>query len=236
MIIKKRNEIKKENIEENKKEKVVEKAPTLDEELAQSSDLFNLDNIDFSQRKEKRRGERRRGYRRIDDRNLVSRAQEEAETIRANAQKEGYESGIQKANEDLETLRETLQGFIDAKQEIYQVLAPKILEISIDIAQKVVKKEIEQDPQVILNIIFEILDGLSIEEPKININVNPIEVDLLKAEVPDYLHGLGSEAKVNIIGDESLEVGDAVIHTLNGVIDATIPTQFDIIKEALKGV
>lgn len=236
MIIKKRNEIKKENIEENKGEKVVEKAPTLDEELAQSSDLFNLDNIDFSQRKEKRRGERRRGYRRIDDRNLVSRAQEEAETIRANAQKEGYESGIQKANEDLETLRETLQGFIDAKQEIYQVLAPKILEISIDIAQKVVKKEIEQDPQVILNIIFEILDGLSIEEPKININVNPIEVDLLKAEVPDYLHGLGSEAKVNIIGDESLEVGDAVIHTLNGVIDATIPTQFDIIKEALKGV
>ncbi len=232
MIIKKRNEIKK----ENKEEKVVEKAPTLDEELAQSSDLFNLDNIDFSQRKEKRRGERRRGYRRIDDRNLVSRAQEEAETIRANAQKEGYESGIQKANEDLETLRETLQGFIDAKQEIYQVLAPKILEISIDIAQKVVKKEIEQDPQVILNIIFEILDGLSIEEPKININVNPIEVDLLKAEVPDYLHGLGSEAKVNIIGDESLEVGDAVIHTLNGVIDATIPTQFDIIKEALKGV
>ena len=208
----------------------------MDEELAQSSDLFNLDNIDFSQRKEKRRGERRRGYRRIDDRNLVSRAQEEAETIRANAQKEGYESGIQKANEDLETLRETLQGFIDAKQEIYQVLAPKILEISIDIAQKVVKKEIEQDPQVILNIIFEILDGLSIEEPKININVNPIEVDLLKAEVPDYLHGLGSEAKVNIIGDESLEVGDAVIHTLNGVIDATIPTQFDIIKEALKGV
>lgn len=236
MIIKKRNEIKKENIEENKEEKVVEKAPTLDEELAQSSDLFNLDNIDFSQRKEKRRGERRRGYRRIDDRNLVSRAQEEAETIRANAQKEGYESGIQKANEDLEILRETLQGFIDAKQEIYQVLAPKILEISIDIAQKVVKKEIEQDPQVILNIIFEILDGLSIEEPKININVNPIEVDLLKAEVPDYLHGLGSEAKVNIIGDESLEVGDAVIHTLNGVIDATIPTQFDIIKEALKGV
>ena len=77
---------------------------------------------------------------------------------------------------------------------------------------------------------------MSIEEPKININVNPIEVDLLKAEVPDYLHGLGSEAKVNIIGDESLEVGDAVIHTLNGVIDATIPTQFDIIKEALKGV
>ena len=45
-------------------------------------DLFDLDNIDFSQRQERRRGDRRRGYRRIDDRNLISRAQEEADTIK----------------------------------------------------------------------------------------------------------------------------------------------------------
>ena len=42
-------------------------------------DIFDLDNIDFSQRQERRRGDRRRGYRRIDDRNLISRAQEEAD-------------------------------------------------------------------------------------------------------------------------------------------------------------
>lgn len=45
-------------------------------------DLFDIENIDFNQRQERRRGSRRRGYRRIDDRNLVSRAQEEAETIK----------------------------------------------------------------------------------------------------------------------------------------------------------
>ena len=50
-------------------------------------DLFDIENIDFSQRQERRRGSRRRGYRRIDDRNLVSRAQEEAEIIK-NARKE----------------------------------------------------------------------------------------------------------------------------------------------------
>ena len=46
-------------------------------------DLFDIENIDFEQRQERRRGSRRRGYRRIDDRNLVSRAQEEAEAIYA---------------------------------------------------------------------------------------------------------------------------------------------------------
>ena len=30
-------------------------------------DLFNIENIDFNQRQERRRGTRRRGYRRIDD-------------------------------------------------------------------------------------------------------------------------------------------------------------------------
>ena len=40
-------------------------------------DLFDIENIDFAQRQERRRGSRRRGYRRIDDRNLVSRGQEE---------------------------------------------------------------------------------------------------------------------------------------------------------------
>ena len=45
-------------------------------------DLFDIENIDFEQRQERRRGSRRRGYRRIDDRNLVSRAQEEAEAIK----------------------------------------------------------------------------------------------------------------------------------------------------------
>ena len=53
-------------------------------------DLFDIENIDFSQRQERRRGSRRRGYRRIDDRNLVSRAQEEAEIIKKSAFEEGY--------------------------------------------------------------------------------------------------------------------------------------------------
>ena len=52
-------------------------------------DIFDLDNIDFSQRQERRRGDRRRGFRRIDDRNLISRAREEADAIKESAIKEG---------------------------------------------------------------------------------------------------------------------------------------------------
>ena len=233
MIIKKKELIKEKQIEEEQTE---EKEPTLQDELEKSSvDLFNLDNIDFSQRNENRRGERRRGYRRIDDRNLVSRAQEEADQIRENALKDGYETGMAQANEVIEELRNALYNFVDAKAELFKVIAPNLLDISLDIAKKIVKKEVEEDPEVVLNIIYSVLDGLSIEEPKININANPIQVDLLRAEVPEYLQSKGCDAKINIIADDSIELGGVVIHTLNGVIDATIPTQLEIIKEALKG-
>lgn len=234
MIIKKSRILKPET--EEMQEIQEEKEPTLQDELARSRmELFDLDNIDFSQRQENRRGERRRGYRRIDDRNLVSRAQEEADQIRQNAMQNGYEEGLQQAGDVVEELRNTLLNFIDAKSEIYNTIAPHILNISLDIAKKIVKKEVEQDPEIVLNIIYSILDTLSIEEPKININANPIQVELLRAEVPDYLRSKGCEAKINVIEDESIDIGGVIIHTVNGVIDATIPTQLEIITQALRG-
>ena len=236
MIIKKKQKIIQEEIPEDITETSVEEELTLQGELEKSgNDLFDLDNIDFAQRKENRRGERRRGYRRIDDRNLVSRAQEEAEQIRENAQKDGFETGIAQAEELCRELRDTLVNFVDAKAELLQVIAPNLMDIALDISKKIIKKEIETDPQIVLNIIYSILDDLSIEEPKINLHVNPIQVDLVREEVPEFLKGKGSEAKVNVIGDESIDLGGVIVHTVNGVIDATIQTQFDIVKRALKG-
>ena len=65
--------------------------------IKKNIDLFDLDNIDFKQRQERRRGDRRRGFRRIDDRNLISRAKEEANSIREAAAKEGYQEGLSEA-------------------------------------------------------------------------------------------------------------------------------------------
>ena len=75
MIIKKN--IKKPEAELVEEFQQVEPEP-INEGDSYKIDLFDLDNIDFKQRQERRRGDRRRGFRRIDDRNLISRAREEA--------------------------------------------------------------------------------------------------------------------------------------------------------------
>ena len=44
------------------------------------------------------------------------------------------------------------------------------------------------------------------------------------------------EAKIFVTGDKDVEEGSAIIETSNGIIDANIGTQLEIIKEAFKQI
>lgn len=199
-------------------------------------DLFNLDNIDFKQRQEQRRGDRRRGFRRIDDRNLISRAREEANTIKESAAKEGYQKGLEDAKQDIADVKVSIKKFFEAKQQIFDYIAPNILDISVDIAQKIIKKEIEQDPNIIIDNIAAILKTLSKDENRVTLKVNPIQVDILKQTIPDIMTDIGSEAKIVVVPDETVLEGGCMVVTTNGIIDATIETQLSIISEALREI
>lgn len=229
MIIKKKSEIFKEP-------KVVEKPISGPKTEEEKIDLFDLDNIDFSQRQERRRGDRRRGYRRIDDRNLISRAQEEAGTIRDSAAKEGYKAGIEQAQAEITEVKNSIIEFLKAKQDVFEYIAPDILEISVEIARKIVKKEIEQHPEIVLGTILDVLKTVSRDETKITIKVNPEQINLAKEHIPSILNSIGLDVKTNITGDDTIEIGGCIVQTNNGIVDASIATQLEIIKEAFKGM
>ena len=199
-------------------------------------DLFDIENIDFTKRQERRRGSRRRGYRRIDDRNLVSRAQEESENIKKSAFEEGYRLGLDKAEADLESFRKNLSCFMNARSDVFEYIAPDILEISVNIAKTIIKKELESDPQVLINTIVDVLRTVSKNEPKINIRVRPQAVQFIKDTIPNITYQYGIDSKINIISDPSIEEGGCVLQTNNGIVDASIDTQLEIIKKALEGI
>ena len=212
-------------------------APVVETKQSESEiDLFNLDNIDFKQRQERRRGDRRRGFRRIDDRNLISRAREEAAAIKEAAAKEGYQEGLDAAQAEIADLRDAIGNFLNAKQAVFDSIAPDILEIGMDIAKKIIKKESIEDSSIILENIKEILSGLSKEEKKITLSVNPAQSAMLKQEIPEVVTSMGFEATVLIVPDENVTEGGCIVTTSNGVIDATIESQLSIISKVLKEV
>lgn len=228
------NIIQKENVKETQTEDI--QSPSQITPKEPEIDLFDIENIDFEQRQERRRGSRRRGYRRIDDRNLVSRAQDEAEIIKKSAFEEGYRHGIEEAEADIENFRNSLSVFMNATKNVYEYIAPDILEISVDVAKKIIKKEVSSDPQVLINTIIDVLKTVSKNEPKINIRVKPQAVQFIKDTLPNITYQYGIDAKVNIIADPSVDDGGCVFQTNNGIVDASLDTQLEIIKKALEGI
>ena len=198
--------------------------------------IFDVDNIDFTQRKERRTGNRRRGYRRIDDRNLVSRAQEEAIQIKQSAYQDGFNAGIQQAQVDLENFRNVVGAFLGAEDRVFNEIAPNILGIAMEIAQKIIKTEIKTDPQIVLNTIMDVLKTLSKNEPKIILRVNPLQVQYIKDTLPEQIRLLGMDTKLSILSDESITEGGCIVQTNNGLVDASIEAQLDIVQNALRSI
>lgn len=229
-------EAKQSSPEENTEEKKEQEEQVKVEEKEEELDIFDVDKIDFTQRRERRTGNRRRGYRRIDDRNLVSRAQDEAAQIKQSAYQEGYNAGIQQAQADLENFRNVMGAFMGAENRVFEEVTPHIMEIAMEIAQKIIKTEIKEDPQIVLNTILDVLKTLSKNEPKIILRVNPVQVQYIKDTLPEQIRLLGMETKLSILSDESITEGGCIVQTNNGLVDASIEAQLEIIQTAIRSM
>ena len=94
----------------------------------------------------------------------------------------------------------------------------------------------ETDPQVLINTIIDVLKTVSKNEPKIVIRVRPQAVQFIKDTLPNITYQYGIDSKINIVSDPSIEEGGCVFQTNNGIVDASIDTQLEIIKKALEGM
>ena len=194
---------------------------------------INLDEIDFEQREERRRGDRRRGYRRIDERNLVSRAFEEANLIKKQAFEDGYNEGINSAKNDLTQFKDALNAFYQAKEDAYDKLSNDILSISLNIAKKIIKTELETNKEIIINMINEVLGEVSKDEHKITLIVSKHDLNQVKDKLSEIIKINNIEAKVNVVEDNEVAEGGVIVKTTSGVVDASITSQLKLVEEAL---
>ena len=197
---------------------------------------LSFEDIVFDARQERRQGSRRRGYRRIDDRNIVSRAQEEANSIREEAVKEGHRIGIENAQAEISSLLKAIEDFYKYREEMFNYIAPHILELSVEIAKKIINKEIEQDKNALLSLIKSALGDTLKLDNRITVKVKPQDVIVVKENLPEYLSADAIEAKIKVVPDDKIVSGGAIIVTENGIIDATIDTGLSILEQAFKNI
>lgn len=247
MIIKKKYTVinKKEEIQEPViiQEEVipqVEEEPVIEEEIPQvveekKEDFdISISDITFEQREERREGTRRRGYRRTQDRNIVSRAQQDAQSIKEAAKQDGYKEGMVNAQKDIDELKSQFAEFYNYKDEVFNKVAECIMDVAVEIAGKILKKEVETDSESVLPIIKDAIEEINKTENKITLKVMAKDVELVRDKLPEIFSGNNFEAKISVVPDNEIKDGGVIIETSNGIIDASISTQLAIIEKALK--
>ena len=195
---------------------------------------LSLENITFEQREERREGTRRRGYRRMQDRNIISRARKDAISIKETAKQEGYKEGIEEAKKDLEDLKAKLAEFFNYKDEVFQKVSECIMDISVEMAKKIINKEIEADKEYIIPMIKGVVEEVNKVENKITLKVMPKDAGIVRDKISEVFSGNYFEAKISVVPDNEIKDGGVVVETSNGIIDARIETQLAIMENALK--
>lgn len=233
MIIKKKKDV---GLKNKQIELPQEQVPQKIKEPEKDEIEIDFEKLEFEHRNEARRGNRRRGYRRVDDRKLVSRAQEEAISIKENAAKEGYEKGIEMAKEELSKIKQTFLDIADIRQAVYNDISDDILDISVAIAKKIINKEIELDRSVILNMINDALNECAKNESKITIKVSNENYDFVKKSIPELMSELTTDVKMNVVAVNELTGNNVKIETGNGIMDISCDTQLKVLQEIFKTV
>lgn len=220
------------NTNENKENILPVKLPEQNVSEDESFEKIDISAIEFKERAERRRGDRRRGYRRIDERSLVSRAQQEAHTIKELAAREGYKNGFSEAQQQLEEMKSKLVEFFNMKDAMYDEFYPHIMEIAFAIAKRIIKKETEMGDDVLKNIFSEVLDNINSDAQRLEVKVNPDDVEFANASLPEILEDKKLNVRIIVTPDETIEKGSCAVLANNGVIDANFKTQLAVLQNA----
>jgi len=180
---------------------------------------------------------------------LIAEAEEAAEAIKLQSQQEGYQSGfvqgqqegyqagLSQAENEIQLAHQRSTDLLVSAQKQADIMVmnaeKQLVELSLSIARKILKREIDENPMTILPIVKEALGKVQDAE-SIVIRVNPEDTEVLQMAKRDLQQVIGGDKALSIIADYTINPGGCMIDTKLGTVDATIDTQFEAIKQAVQ--
>ncbi len=161
--------------------------------------------------------------------------QELAETLRSGAREQGYQEGIARAQAEVQSqLLEVMTTLTAAQQERHRLAVQHegaLADLALQIARKVIGAHLEADPTLVARIVQHAISEL---EPStaLEVRINPQDlaaVESARREVERLVSGGG---RIDIIADETVDVGGVVLVSPVGEVDARISTKLSVLETA----
>lgn len=170
------------------------------------------------------------------------RAQDEhlVEAVKSEAYQLGYQEGVSKAEQEMklkiaammEEAQVVLHEAYKARDVIIQEAEPFLVELSCDIAEKIVDKQLTLEPQFAMDLIRKNL-ARKREQGLISLCVSPAQFAFVNAAREELSLAVDSQAELQILPDSTVKDQGCVIRSSFGSIDARIDTQLAEIKKEL---
>jgi len=164
---------------------------------------------------------------------MLTTARNEAQRIRDDAYKEGYDAGRSEAAGEIagEAIRllQTLKGLNvelrNEEQRMIEEIEPRLVELAVQIAEKILRHELTQDAEAVRTTVTAALNKLT-ERDRVTIRANPADVALLKEFKLDITESFDGVREVNVVADEDIGRGGCMVETdmlrVNGDIAAQL--------------
>ena len=182
--------------------------------------------------KEKRNDEIKKGY--IDE--TVREVEENAYAKGfVRGEKAGIESGNEKIESAVKSIKQGLSELIKTRQDIYLETEQEIVKLAMAIARKIVWNEIRVNKDTVVNVVKEAVKKVEGNE-KVKVKLSCKDFQFIKNEKPAIIDKITDTENVGFEMDESIPDGGCIIETESGDIDARIEKQFQAVGEAFESI
>jgi flagellar assembly protein FliH len=193
-------------------------------------------------------------------RDELHQAGEQAEVLRRNAHKEGFqqgyteglESGKKQGSEQAyaQTFEEAKKEFADQNRGVLDSLSAlfttfeterdhiiaqaqqELLALALTVAARVTHHQLTIDDQIVLENIKAAVSLVS-SRSSVIVKINPTDLKRFELMDAEKAQKLLNVRHVEVIGDETVDIGGCVVQTENGSIDAQVSNQLETIIRQL---
>ena len=156
---------------------------------------------------------------------IKKEAEDRAKAVCDDACRQGYEEGRQKGYDEV---KEELSGLIKSfghieeelrkqKIESMQNSETELVELSLKIAEKMVRYELDHNKKFVLNAITASLPYLA-DKDEIIIRVNPVELKIVQESLDQIRKADATIVKMEVVQDEQVFKGGAVVQSPSGSV------------------
>lgn len=150
--------------------------------------------------------------------------------------KTGYTEGELHGVESLNPLRKRfMQLLLSAgkeKERIYTDAHGTLLNLLFQIAEKIIRREIENDRDIIVGIVQEALSFVA-DTSHVKVRLHPDDLKESEKILTDEMRQMEFKTGLDLEPDDTLELGDCIIETNAGEVDARLRTKLQELEQLL---